>query len=90
MLNMSAQEDMDTGKWNNNIELMYLLKCVNANERRSSMATISMNKEFVVKEEKTFEQFKKDVEKKANLNRAVESDPSLEKGTEKLIRFSFL
>ena len=69
---------------------MYLLKCVNANERRSSMATISMHKEFVVKEEKTFEQLKKDVEKKANLNRAVESDPSLEKGTEKLIRFSFL
>lgn len=54
------------------------------------MATISMHKEFVVKEEKTIEQLKKDVEKKANLNRAVESDPSLEKGTEKLIRFSFL
>ena len=54
------------------------------------MATISMHKEFVVKEEKTFEQLKKDVEKKANLNRAVESDPSLEKETEKLIRFSFL
>lgn len=54
------------------------------------MATISMHKEFVIKEEKAFEQLKKDVEKKANLNRSVESAPSLEKGTEKLKRFSFL
>ena len=54
------------------------------------MATISMHKEIVVKEEKAFEQLKKDVEKKANLNRSVESAPSLEKGTEKLKRFSFL
>lgn len=54
------------------------------------MATISMHKEFVIKEKKAFEQLKKDVEKKANTNRTVESAPSLEKGAEKLKRFSFL
>lgn len=54
------------------------------------MPTSSMHKEFVVKQEKAFEQLKKDVEKKANLNRFVERAPSLEKGTEKLERFSFL
>lgn len=54
------------------------------------MATISMHKKFVVKEEKAFEQLKKDVEKKANLDRTVERAPSLEKGAEKLRRFSFL
>lgn len=53
------------------------------------MAMISMHKDFVVKEEKVFEQLKKDVEKKANLNRSVERAPSLEKGTEKLKQFSF-
>lgn len=52
------------------------------------MATSSMHKEFVVKDEKTFEQLIKDVEKKANLNRFVESAPSLEKGTEKLTQLS--
>lgn len=54
------------------------------------MATISMHKEFVVKEKEAFEQLKKDIEKKADLNRSVESAPSLEKGIEKLKQFSFL
>lgn len=53
------------------------------------MAMISMHKEFVVKEEKAFEQLKKDVEKKAPLNRSVEYALSLEKGKEKLKQFSF-
>ena len=53
------------------------------------MAIISMHKDFVVKEEKVFEQLKKDVEKKANLNRSVERALSLEKGKEKLKQFSF-
>lgn len=54
------------------------------------MPTSSMHKEFVVKQEKAFEQLKKDAEKKVNLNRFVERAPSLEKVIEKLERFSFL
>lgn len=54
------------------------------------MATISMHKKFVIKDKKAFEQLKKDVEKKTNLNRSVESAPSLEKGLRKLKGFSFL
>lgn len=53
------------------------------------MAMISMHKDFVVKEEKVFEQLKKDVEKKIPLKRSAERALSLEKGKEKLKQFSF-
>lgn len=53
------------------------------------MATISMHKDFVVKDKKAFEQLKKDVESKADYNRTVKSAPSLEKAAVKLKQFTF-
>lgn len=53
------------------------------------MATASLTKDFVVRDEKAFEQFKKDVETKSNKNRTVKTSPSLERGKEKLKQFSF-
>jgi hypothetical protein len=53
------------------------------------MATSSLHKEFVVKDKKAFEQLKKDIEEKANLNTTVEVAHSLEEGEEILKHFSF-
>lgn len=53
------------------------------------MATVSLHKDFEVKNKNTFEQFKKDAGKAAASDRSVKISPSLEKGIEKLKQFSF-
>ncbi len=53
------------------------------------MATVSLYKTFVVKDEKAFNQLKKDIEEKSDKNRTIQKAPSLERGMEKLKHFTF-
>ncbi len=54
------------------------------------MATSSMTKDFVINDQKAFEQLKKDLETAAkdNVENEVKTSPALSYGEEKLKRFS--
>lgn len=53
------------------------------------MATTSIIKEYIVKDQKAFERMKRDLDKKAPVRKMVAESASLKKSKEKLATFVF-
>ena len=53
------------------------------------MATTSITKEYIVKDEKAFENLKRDLDRKVSIHKIIAESTSLKKSKEKLATFVF-